>query len=77
MCEEYANAILTLLFNGTWEQYAYLCNDSLVFTVAGQEVYYCFECGRFNDKVNDANYRIYDIQHEAIREMASDYLELD
>ena len=72
-----AEAILTLLFGGTWEQYAYLCNDTLVFTVSGQEVYYCYECGRFNDKVNDLNYRIYDIEHKAIKQMAESYFEAE
>ena len=77
MSEEDANAILTLLFDGTWEQYAYLCNDTLVFTIAGQEMHYCYECGRFNDRVNDANYRVYDVQHKAIQQMAETYLDIE
>ena len=72
-----AEAILTLLFGGTWEQYAYICNDTLIFTVSGQEVHYCYECGRFNDKVNDVNYRVYDIEHKAIKQMAESYLDME
>lgn len=72
-----AEAILTLLFNGTWEQYAFICNDTLIFTVSGQEVHYCYECGRFNDKVNDVNYRVYDIEHKAIKQMAESYLDME
>lgn len=38
------------------------------------DVLYCYECGRFNDEVNDANHRIYEIQHKAIKAMAETYL---
>lgn len=75
--EQDATAIFTLLYSADWNTGgAYNCENDVLLTVAGQEIYYHSECGRFNDLVNQCSYRVYDIQAEAINDILSSYVDL-